>query len=200
MFIRVAVVFVLCLMATMPVTQARAQEQTPLQAAQEKALVGKWFSEQREPLAPNESLVSGEFRFASVDEYLANGVVNTQGQMIIFFKYKDGATTETAWLINATSEWKIRDGTLFEHVIDVQAVPDYVKANGMLADGVDREEFFRQANFSIEDLMPKGQSTQDLIISIDGDRFAYEMKDGTGKMIRQTKARTQKNFSAFRKF
>ena len=56
------------------------------------------------------------------------------------------------------------------------------------------------AQYNIEDLIPKGQATADHVISIDGDRFAYESKDDNGKMIRHTKARTQKNFSAYKKF
>ena len=198
MFKRLAVFFTLCLFVAMPSIQAQAQTQP--QETLEKALLGRWFSEQVETLPADDNIVSGEFRLVSVDEYHANGTVNTQGQIILFFKYRDGATIESAWVIHAASEWRIKDGSLFEKIVDVQTIPDYVKADDRLADALDQEEFFRQAHYNIEDLIPKGQATADHVISIDGDRFAYESKDDNGKMIRHTKARTQKNFSAYKKF
>lgn len=172
-----------------------ALAQTPA----EKAIVGRWLVEVTEPIAPDESGSTGELRVTGVDEYLADGTLKSQGQIIMLFKYPDGATLEAAWLTTALSEWRIANSVLTERIIEVKATPDYVKANGNPANKSDQEEFFRQANFSVEDLMPRGQTTQDQIITIDVDRFVYDLKDAAGNLIRRTKVRTTKDFSALRK-
>ena len=172
-----------------------ALAQTPA----EKAIVGRWLVEVTEPIAPDESGSTGELRVTGVDEYLADGTLRIQGQVIMLFKYPDGATLEAAWLTTALSEWRIANSVLIERILEVKATPDYVKANGNPANKSDQEEFFRQANFSVEDLMPRGQTTQDQIITIDVDRFVYDMKDAAGNLMRRTKVRTTKDFSAFRK-
>ena len=172
-----------------------ALAQTPA----EKAIVGRWLVEVTEPIAPDESGSTGELRVTGVDEYLADGTLRSQGQVIMLFKYPDGATLEAAWLTTALSEWRIANSVLIERILEAKATPDYVKANGNPANKSDQEEFFRQANFSVEDLMPRGQTTQDQIITIDVDRFVYDMKDAAGNLMRRTKVRTTKDFSAFRK-
>ena len=172
-----------------------ALAQTPA----DKAIVGRWFVEVTEPIAPDESGSTGELRVTGVDEYLADGTLKGQGQIIMLFKYTDGATLEAAWQTSSKSEWRIADGVLIEKILEVKATPDYVKANGNPANKSDQEEFFRQANFSVEDLIPRGQTTQDQIITIDVDRFVYDVKDTAGNLIRRTKVRTTKDFSAFKK-
>jgi hypothetical protein len=169
------------------------------QTPPEKAIVGRWFVEVTEPIAPDETGSTGELRVLGVDEYLADGTLNGQGQIIMLFKYSDGATLEAAWQTTSRSEWRIADGVLTEKILDVKATPDYVKANGKAADQSDQEEFFRQANFTVEDLMPRGQTTRDQIISIDADRFVYDAKDAAGNQFRRTKVRTTKDFSSYKK-
>lgn len=170
------------------------------QTAPEKAILGRWYVEIAEPIAPDESGAAGELRVTGVDEYLPNGTLKGQGQIIMLFKYPDGATLEAAWQTASTSEWRIVDGMLHEKTTEVLARPDFVKANGKPADKSDQEEFFRQANFTIEDLMPRGQSTQDQIITIDNERFVYESSDGDGRKTRRTKTRTTKDFAAYKKY
>lgn len=172
-----------------------ALAQTPA----DTAIVGRWFGEVTEPIAPDETGSTGELRVAGVDEYLADGTLKGQGQIIMLFKYSDGATLEAAWQTTSRSEWRIADGVLIEKILEVKSTPDYVKANGKPAEQSDQEEFFRQANFTVEDLMPRGQTTRDQIISIDADRFIYEAKDAAGNQFRRTKVRTTKDFSAYRK-
>jgi hypothetical protein len=168
-------------------------------AVQEKALLGRWYSESSTPSAPDDNIVSGAMKLAAVDEYLGNGAVNSQGQITLSFRYKDGTTLEAAWLVTAASEWQIKDGSLFEKLVDIRAIPDYVKANGEFADSDELKEFFGQTDFKIEDLMPKGQSTEDIIISIDDSKFIYRSKDDDGVLVEYTKYRTQKNFSGYKK-
>ena len=174
---------------------AAARAQTP----PEQAILGRWYVEVTEPIAPDDSGSTGELRVTGVDEYLADGTLRGQGQIIMLFKYPDGATLEAAWQTASRSEWRIADGVVTEKIIEVKATPDYVKANGNPADKSDQEEFFRQANFTVEDLMPRGQTTRDQIITIDAERFAYESTDAAGNKTRRTKVRTTKDFAAFRK-
>lgn len=166
---------------------------------QEKALLGRWYSENSDALDPDGEMVSGSVRIAGVDEYLANGVTNSQGQVIMSFTYKDGTIIDASWMITAASEWQIKNGSLFEKVIDVRASTDYVKANGQVVSDSDQKEFFAQANFKIEDLIPKGQTSEDIIVSIDATTFVYKTKNDDGQLIEQTKTRTEKNFPAFKK-
>jgi len=187
MFKRAVLFLMLCLAMTAQFAWA--------DAVQEKALLGRWYAESSEPSSADDNIASGDMKLVSVDEYLGNGIVNSQGQIILSFKYKDGTTLEAAWLVTAASEWQIKDGALFEKLVDIHAIPDYVKANGEFADSDDQKEFFGQADFKIEDLMPKGQTTEDLIISIDDKKFIYQSKDDDGVMVEHIKYRTQKKFS-----
>lgn len=166
---------------------------------QEKALLGRWYSENTDAIEPDGEMVSGSVRIAGVDEYLANGVTNSQGQVIMSFTYKDGTIIDASWMIAAASEWQIKNGSLFEKVIDVRASTDYVKANGQVVSDSDQKEFFAQANFKIEDLIPKGQTSEDIIVSIDATTFVYKTKNDDGQLIEHTKTRTEKNFPAFKK-
>ncbi len=168
-------------------------------AVQEKALLGRWYSESSAPSSPDDNIVSGDMKLITVDEYLGNGAVNSQGQITLSFQYKDGTTLEAAWLVTAASEWQIKDGSLFEKLVDIHAIPDYVKANGEFADSDDQKEFFGQADFKIEDLMPKGQTTEDIIVSIDDSKFVYQSVDDDGVLVEHTKTRTRKNFSGYKK-
>jgi len=165
----------------------------------EKALLGRWYSENIDTLDPDGDLIAGSVKVSGVDEYLGNNGTNSQGQVLMTFKYKNGTTVEASWLVTAASEWQIKNGSLFEKVVDVRAMPEYVKANGELMSDADQKEFFAQANFKIEDLIPKGQTSEDIIISIDATKLLSKSKNDEGVMIEHTKTRTDKNFSAYKK-
>ena len=166
---------------------------------QEKALLGRWYSENTDAIDPDGEMVSGSVKLSGVDEYLGNNGVNTQGQVMMTFKYKNGNIVEASWLITAASEWMIKNGSLFEKVVDIRAIPEYAKANGELLNDADQKDFFAQANFKIEDLIPKGQTSEDIIVSIDATRFIYKSKNDDGTLVEHTKTRTDKNFSAYKK-
>ncbi len=165
----------------------------------EQALQGRWYSEIIDPIEPEGEMAAGFVKVVGVDEYLGNGGINSQGQVTMSFKYKDGTTIEASWLVTSASEWQIKNGSLFEKVVDIRAIPETVKANGQLANDADQKEFFAQANFKIEDLIPKGQTSEDIIISIDPNKFVYKSKNDDGKMIERSKTRTEKNFSSIKK-
>lgn len=165
----------------------------------EKALLGRWYSENTDAMDPDGDMTSGSVKLSGVDEYLGNNGVNTQGQVLMTFKYKNGTTVEASWIVTAASEWMIKNGSLFEKVIDIRAIPEYVKANGELLGEADQKEFFAQANFKIEDLIPKGQTSEDIIVSIDATKFVSKSKNDDGTLVEHTKTRTEKNFSAYKK-
>lgn len=188
---RIALFFALCL--TLITCAVSASPEL------EKALLGRWYTESTDTLDPEGDMVSGSMKISAVDEYLGNGGTNSQGQVVMQFKYKDGTVVEASWLVTAASEWQIKNGSLFEKVVDIRAIPETVKANGQLASEADQKEFFAQANFKIEDLIPKGQTSEDIIISIDETKFVSKSKDDNGNMVEHTKTRTEKNFSAYKK-
>jgi hypothetical protein len=165
----------------------------------EQALLGRWYSENTDTMDPEGDLIAGSVKVSGVDEYLGNNGTNSQGQVLMTFKYKNGTTVEASWLVTAASEWQIKNGSLFEKVVDVRAIPEYVKTNGETLSDADQKEFFTQANFKIEDLIPKGQTSEDIIISIDATKFVSKSKNDDGAMIENTKTRTDKNFSAYKK-
>ena len=165
----------------------------------EKALLGRWYSENTDAIDPDGDMVSGSIKISAVDEYLGNNGTNSQGQVLMTFKYKNGTIVEASWIVTAASEWMIKNGSLFEKVIDIRAIPEYVKANGELLSEADQKEFFAQANFKIEDLIPKGQTSEDIIVSIDANKFVSKSKNDDGTLIEHTKTRTEKNFSAYKK-
>lgn len=115
------------------------------------------------------------------------------------FKYKNGNTIEASWIVTAASEWMIKNGSLFEKVVDIRAIPEYVKANGELLGETDQKDFFAQANFKIEDLIPKGQTSEEIIVSIDATKFVSKSKNDDGTLVEHTKTRTEKNFAAYKK-
>ena len=165
----------------------------------EQALLGRWYSENTDAMDPEGDLIAGSVKVSGVDEYLGNNGTNSQGQVLMTFKYKNGTTVEASWLVTAASEWQIKNGSLFEKVVDVRAIPEYVKTNGETLSDADQKEFFTQANFKIEDLIPKGQTSEDIIISIDATKFVSKSKNDDGAMVEHTKTRTDKNFSAYKK-
>ncbi len=165
----------------------------------EKALLGRWYSENTDAIDPDGEMTSGSVKISGVDEYLGNNATNSQGQVLMTFKYKNGTTVEASWIVTAASEWMIKNGSLFEKVVDVRAVPEYVKANGELLTEADQKGFFAQANFKIEDLIPKGQTSEDIIVSIDATKLVSKSKNDNGTMVEHTKTRTDKNFSAYKK-
>jgi hypothetical protein len=188
---RILFLLTLCLSFTAPSVYASPEL--------EKALLGRWYSETTDAMDPDGEMVSGSVKVSGVDEYLGNNGTNSQGQVLMTFKYKSGITVEASWIVTAASEWMIKNGSLFEKVIDVRAVPEYVKANGALLSEADQKEFFVQANFKIEDLIPKGQTSEDIIISIDATKFVSKSKSDDGTMVEHSKTRTDKNFSAYKK-
>jgi len=165
----------------------------------EKALLGRWYTENTDAMDPDGEMVAGSLKLAGVDEYLGNNAVNTQGQVIMSFKYKNGNSVEASWMINAASEWQIKNGSLFEKVVDIRATPDTVKLNGVAISDAEQKEFFAQTNFKIEDLIPKGQTSEDIIVSIDATKFVYKSKNDDGTLVEHTKTRTEKNYSAYKK-
>ncbi len=165
----------------------------------EQALLGRWYSENTDAMDPEGDLIAGSVKVSGVDEYLGNNGTNSQGQVLMTFKYKNGTTVEASWLVTAASEWQIKNGSLFEKVVDVRAIPEYVKTNGETLSDADQKEFFTQANFKIEDLIPRGQTSEDIIISIDATKFVSKSKNDDGVMVEHTKTRTDKNFSAYKK-
>ena len=165
----------------------------------EKALLGRWYSETTETMDPDGDMIAGSLKITGVDEYLGNNGTNSQGQVLMTFKYRNGTVVEASWLVTAASEWMIKNGSLFEKVVDVRAAPEYVKANGELLSDADQKEFFAKANFNIENLIPRGQTSEEIIVSIDGTKFVSKSKNDDGTLVESTKARTDKNFSAYKK-
>lgn len=165
----------------------------------EKALLGRWYSENTDAMDPDGDMVAGSIKLAGVDEYLGNNGVNSQGEVIMSFKYKNGNVVEASWTVNAASEWQIKNGSLFEKVVDIRATPDSVKLNGVVISDAEQKDFFAQTNFKIEDLIPKGQTSEDIIVSIDASKFVSKSKNDDGTLAEHTKTRTEKNYSAYKK-
>ena len=65
----------------------------------EKALLGRWHSENTTALDPEGNMIGGSIKIAAVDEYLGNNGSNTQGQVLMTFKYKNDNTVEASWYI-----------------------------------------------------------------------------------------------------
>ena len=189
-FKKIFAIFGLFVIASLQIAQANPQL--------EKAIQGRWYSEMTEEIPADEDLVNGVLKVVGVDEYLGNGSVNMQGQLIMTFNYKNGNQIIASWLVNAASEWQIKNGYLYEKVVDVRASPDFVKINGKPASVEDQKEFFQQSEFKIEDLIPKGHTSEDEIILINEKTFTYKTKNDDGVKEIRNKNRTNSAFSLYR--
>lgn len=164
----------------------------------EKAIQGRWLTEITQELPAEDEVVNGLMKIIGVDEYLGNGAVNLQGQLVMTFNYKNGTQLTAAWLVNAASEWQIKNGFLYEKVIDVRATPDFVKLNGSLVSPDQQKDFFQQSQLKIEDIIPKGHTSEDEIISIDDKSFSYKAKNDQGNTEVRNKTKTKSAFSLYR--
>lgn len=164
----------------------------------EKALQGRWLSEITQEFPKEDELISGVLKIIGVEEYLGNGSVNIQGQLLTTFNYKDGSQIIASWLINGAGEWQVKDGRLYEKVVDVRAVPDFVKLNANLMSPEDQKDFFQQTGFKIEDLIPKGHTTESEIVSVNDKSLVYKEKNDQGTFDVKKKTRTNAAFSLYR--
>lgn len=164
----------------------------------EKALQGRWLSEISQEIPKEDELISGVLKIIGVEEYLGNGSVNIQGQLLTTFNYKDGSQIIASWLINGAGEWQVKDGRLYEKVVDVRAVPDFVKLNANLMSPEDQKDFFQQTGFKIEDLIPKGHTTESEIVSVNDKSLVYKEKNDQGTFDVKNKTRTNAAFSLYR--
>ena len=164
----------------------------------EKVLQGRWLSEITQEFPTEDELISGVLKIIGVEEYLGNGSVNIQGQLLTTFNYKDGSQIIASWLINGAGEWQVKDGRLYEKVVDVRAVPDFVKLNANLMSPEDQKDFFQQTGFKIEDLIPKGHTTESEIVSVNDKSLVYKEKNDQGTFDVKKKTRTNAAFSLYR--
>jgi hypothetical protein len=187
---RILIFFVMVLLS---VTQP-ARASTDL----EKALQGRWLSEITQEIPKEDDLISGVLKIIGVEEYLGNGSVNIQGQLLTTFNYKNGSQIIASWLINGAGEWQVKDGRLYEKVVDVRASPDFVKLNANLMSPEDQKDFFQQSGFKIEDLIPKGHTTESEIVSVNDKSLVYKEKNDQGTFDIKNKTRTGAAFSLYR--
>ena len=164
----------------------------------EKALQGRWLSEITQEIPKEDDLISGVLKIIGVEEYLGNGSVNIQGQLLTTFNYKNGSQIIASWLINGAGEWQVKDGRLYEKVVDVRASPDFVKLNANLMSPEDQKDFFQQSGFKIEDLIPKGHTTESEIVSVNDKSLVYKEKNDQGTFYIKNKTRTGAAFSLYR--
>ncbi|NDY84163.1 hypothetical protein G3I67_13085 [Orrella sp. NBD-18] len=163
----------------------------------EKAIQGRWLSEITEEIPSDADTTNGVMKMIGVDEYLGNGALNMQGQLLMTFNYKNGTQIIASWLINAAGEWQIKNDLIYEKIVDIRAIPDFVKLNGSLLSADDQKNFFQQSGFKIEDLIPKGQTSEDQIISINDKSFGYKTKNDQGNYDVRNKTKTNAGFSTY---
>jgi hypothetical protein len=185
--------FIFFVMVLLSVTQL-ARASTDL----EKALQGRWLSEITQEIPKEDDLISGVLKIIGVEEYLGNGSVNIQGQLLMTFNYKNGSQIIASWLINGAGEWQVKDGRLYEKVVDVRASPDFVKLNANVMSPEDQKDFFQQSGFKIEDLIPKGHTTESEIVSVNDKSLVYKEKNDQGTSDVKNKTRTNAAFSLYR--
>jgi len=164
----------------------------------EKTLQGRWLSEITEELPIDDELASGVLKIIGVEEYLGNGSVNMQGQLLMTFNYKNGSQINASWLINGAGEWQVKNGRLYEKVVDVRATPDFVKLNATAMASDDQKNFFKQTDFKIEDLIPKGHTSESDIVSVNEKSLIYKQKNEQGTFDIKNKTRTNAAFSLYR--
>lgn len=164
----------------------------------EKAIQGRWLSEITQEIPGDEELINGVFKIIAVEEYLGNGADNMQGQMLMTFNYKDGSQITASWLVSATSEWQIKNSFLYEKIVDVRAIPDFVKRNGSLLSADEQKGFFQESGFKIDDYILKGQTSEDEIILINETSLSYKTKNDQGTHDVRSKSRTSAGFTLYR--
>jgi hypothetical protein len=136
----------------------------------------------------------------AVQEFMANGAMNEDGQVIIWLVDQAGDQLEMACRMRSTYDWETKGAYLYQRSIDVSISPDYFKINGKVSDNKQTlTNFCNTASKVFIGNRAKGKTSEYKILQIDQVKIVYESKDENGKAVRQTDFRTEKSFSAYRK-
>jgi len=115
-------------------------------------------------------------------EYLRNKTSTFTGEITLHYDVPNGSI-EISYSVTETGEWQIdNDKILTEKVIDYKGSITSVKVNGQEIDQSELEEEFRN-QLKLENIFPKGLSTESTILEISDKKMRTESKDEDGKMI-----------------
>ena len=158
-------------------------------------ILGRWYSEI--------TRTEGEMttKFLGVSEYLRNGAVSYEGQIISYAK--DDPDTSYYCGHNVTYTWQIKKEHLYQTMIDAKVFPHYVKEKGQeLTDPDDIQtvsEFCAEIQMFYRNEYPKNKTEEYRILQITDERMVYEYKDDNGKPVVETETRTERGFAPYKR-
>lgn len=157
-------------------------------------LPGRWLIE---TIINNEA---PKIAHKAVQEFMANGAMDEDGQVIIWLVDRSGDQLEMTCRMRGTYDWEIKGAYLYQRSLDVSISPDYLKVNGKVSDDTQTLANFcdKVSKIFIKN-RAKGKTSEYKILQIDQVKIVYESKDENGKTVLQTDFRTEKSFSAYRK-
>ena len=161
----------------------------------EKQIIGRWHFERTYDVPQNNPSIKVSRREVSVSEYFPNGGSVLNRRIFMTQTSTDQNVSprviETAADINISREWMIKDDKIISKIIDVKTTPVYLKRDGVLASEADMKALFDRFK-KPEDVIPKGQTVQVKIISLDKDKFVFEFEEN-GKVEIVSAAKTEKS-------
>lgn len=158
-------------------------------------ILGRWYTEI--------SREEGEMisKFIGVSEYLRNGSVSYEGQIVTYSK--DDPDTVYYCGHNVTYTWLIKKEHLYQTMIDAKVFPHYVKQNGQeLTDSEDLQnlnEFCFEIQRYYRDEYPKHKTEEYRLVQITDERLIYGYKDENGKFVTETETRTERGFGPYKR-
>lgn len=185
--------FISCLFLAC-VSSAQAQVFFKSQHLADKIL-GRWYSEINR--------VDGEMstKFLGVSEYMRNGAVSYEGQIVSYAK--DDPDVSYYCGHNVTYTWLIKKEHLYQTMLDAKVFPHYVKDKGQeLTDPDDiliLNEFCAEIQKFYREEYPKHKTEEYRLIQITDERLIYEYKDDNGKPVVETETRTELGFTPFKR-
>ena len=163
--------------------------------SQEKQIIGRWTFETTYDIPQKNPAIKVSRRELSVIEYFPNGSSTLSRRVFLRQATTDKKVSpqliETAADINVSREWMIKDDKVISKIIDVKTTPVYLKRDGQLATDADTKSFFGKFK-KPEDVIPKGQTVQVKIITLDKNIYITEA-DNDGRIEKITATRTDKS-------
>jgi len=142
----------------------------------ENKMYGTWHADETRTADYGKVSIKGD------TEYLRNNTSTFSGEMILHYDMPDG-TIEVFYMLTETGEWQIDNSKILtEKMVDCKGSITSVKVNGQEIELSELEEEFRN-QLKLENMFPKGISTESTILEISDKKMRTESKDENGKMI-----------------
>ncbi|BAY21088.1 hypothetical protein NIES2100_08330 [Calothrix sp. NIES-2100] len=160
--------------STPPVTPSATPTPTG-SSSQKDNLLGIWYSQESCPDSDYVMTVRG------TTEYLRNESSNFVGEIIISGEDDEQQKVEITYDVVSSGEWVLEQNKLVEKIVDLKSNKKFIKVGAIQVDlnQIDPKEL--EDLPQIEDLIPKGLSTEYTVVVLDSSKMTLRNDTGSCK-------------------